>query len=73
VICKDSSIPDGFVVSGETVSDSCRGGTGWIIKRTQRPQGGLDRFALAASIHFEARRMSRSARHATPFNRIGRT
>lgn len=49
VICKDSSIPDGFVVSGETVSGSCRGGTGWIIKRTRRPQGDLDRFALAAS------------------------
>jgi len=49
VICKGASVPDGFVVSGETVSDSCRGGTGWIIKRTRRPQGGLDRFTLAAS------------------------
>ncbi len=49
VICKGSSIPDGFVVSGETLSDSCRGGTGWIIKRTRRPQNSLDRFAIAAS------------------------
>lgn len=49
VICKGASIPDGFVVSGETVSDSCRGGTGWIIRRTRRPQSSLDRFAVAAS------------------------
>jgi hypothetical protein len=49
VICKGSTIPDGFVVSGETLSDSCRGGTGWIIKRTRRQQSGLDRFAVAAS------------------------
>jgi len=49
VICKGAAVPDGFVVSGETVSESCRGGTGWIIKRTRRPQNSLDRFAVAAS------------------------
>jgi len=49
VICKGAVVPDGFVVSGETVSDSCRGGTGWIIKRTRRPQNSLDNFAAAAS------------------------
>ena len=49
VICKGSAVPDGFVVSGETVSDTCKGGTGWVIKRTRRPQNSLDRFAMAAS------------------------
>lgn len=48
-VCKGASIPDGFVVSGETVSDSCRGGTGWIIKRTGRPPNSLDSFTVAAS------------------------
>jgi hypothetical protein len=49
VICKGASVPDGFVVSGEAVSDSCRGGTGWIIRRVRRPQNNLDRFPAAAS------------------------
>lgn len=48
VICKGASVPEGFVVSGETVSDSCGGGTGWIIRRARRPKNDLDRFAAAA-------------------------
>jgi hypothetical protein len=43
-ICKGAKVPDGFVVSGETVSDSCRDGSAWIIKPRRQPQNGLDRF-----------------------------
>ena len=31
LLCKDSPVPDGFVIAGETITDSCRG-TAWIIK-----------------------------------------
>jgi hypothetical protein len=49
VICKGAPLPEGFVISGETVSSSCQGGTGWIIKQTRRPQNSLDRFTAVAS------------------------
>jgi hypothetical protein len=48
VICKDSAVPQGFVISGEAVSESC-GGTGWLIKRRRGFSPGLDRFSVAAS------------------------
>lgn len=49
IICKDSSIPTGYVISGEALSESCHGQTAWIIKRTRRPPNSLDRFAAAAT------------------------
>src|ERR1700752_651810 len=48
-ICKGASVPEGFVVSGETVSESCPGGTALIIKRSRRSQTGLDHFSASAS------------------------
>ena len=48
-ICKGSSIPEGFVVSGETISDSCPGGTALIIKRSSRSQSNLDQFTANTS------------------------
>ena len=49
VICKGSAVPEGFVISGETVSNACPGNTGWIVKERRRPQNSLDRFTVAAS------------------------
>lgn len=49
IVCKGSPLPEGFVVSGEALADSCPGATGWIIKRTRRPQNSLDRFEVAAT------------------------
>lgn len=48
-ICKGASVPEGFVVSGETVSDSCPGGTALIIKRSKRAQNGFDQFSASAN------------------------
>lgn len=50
VLCKDQPIPDGYVISGETFSDSCKGNTAWLIK----PKPGaraqpVDQLAIAAS------------------------
>lgn len=42
VVCKGSPVPEGFVVSGETLSDSCNG-TAWIIKRKAGAPPPLDR------------------------------
>ncbi|HEU5237323.1 MAG TPA: hypothetical protein VFU37_09295 [Pyrinomonadaceae bacterium] len=49
LICKGAAVPQGFVISGETVSDTCSGGAAWIIKQTRRPQNSLDRFTAASS------------------------
>src|SRR5918992_1539028 len=48
VLCKDQPIPDGFVISGETISASCKGTSAWVIKpkRGARP-AELDRFTVA--------------------------
>ena len=51
VVCKGSAVPDGYVISGETVSDSCPGGA-WIIRKKRRPQNSLDSFALNTSNSF---------------------
>src|SRR5215510_11903274 len=49
VVCKDQSVPDGYMISGETLSTACAG-TAWVIKPKPgtRP-AGLDRFTVAAS------------------------
>jgi hypothetical protein len=47
VVCKGSSVPEGFVVSGETLSESCNG-TAWIIKRRAGAAPALDRFSSVA-------------------------
>ena len=49
VLCKDQPIPDGFVISGETISASCKG-SAWVIKAKPgaRP-AGLDRFTVATA------------------------
>jgi hypothetical protein len=50
VLCKDQPIPDGFVISGETISVSCKGTSAWVIKpkRSARP-AELDRFTVATA------------------------
>jgi hypothetical protein len=52
VVCKGSAIPEGFVISGETISTACRGETAWIVKQTRRQPNSLDRFASAATNMF---------------------
>jgi hypothetical protein len=47
VICKGLPVPEGFVISGETLSDSCNG-TAWAIKRKPGAQPVLDRLSAAA-------------------------
>ena len=47
VLCKGQPIPEGFVVSGETLSDKCNG-TAWLIKpRPGARPASLDRFSAA--------------------------
>src|ERR1044072_1051728 len=47
VLCKGEPVPEGFVISGETLSDKCNG-TAWIIKpRPGARPGSLDRFTTA--------------------------
>ncbi|OLD25924.1 MAG: hypothetical protein AUJ04_06765 [Acidobacteria bacterium 13_1_40CM_3_55_6] len=48
VVCKGSPVPEGYAISGETISDSCNG-TAWIIKPKAGPRSTLDRFNSAAS------------------------
>jgi hypothetical protein len=48
VVCKGESVPEGFVISGETLSDSCHG-TGWIIKRRRGAPPNVERFAASDS------------------------
>ena len=48
VVCKGSPVPEGYAISGETISDSCNG-TAWIIKPKAGPRSMLDRFNSAAS------------------------
>lgn len=49
VLCKSQPIPEGFVISGETLSDSCNG-TAWVIKpRPGSRPAGLDRFNAVAA------------------------
>ena len=48
VICKGESIPEGFIVSGETLSDACHG-TGWIIKPRRGAPPSLDRLTASGS------------------------
>src|SRR5438270_9571925 len=48
VVCKGSPIPEGYAISGETISDSCNG-TAWIIRPKAGPRSRLDRFNSAAS------------------------
>jgi hypothetical protein len=47
VLCKGSPVPEGFVVSGETLSSSCNG-TAWIIKRKPGAPSALNRFNSVA-------------------------
>ena len=47
VVCKGSPVPEGFVISGETLSDSCNG-TAWIIKRKAGPPPSIDGFNSVA-------------------------
>jgi hypothetical protein len=50
VLCKDQPIPEGFTVSGETVSASCKGSTAWVIKPKRGARGAeLDRFTVATA------------------------
>ena len=48
VLCKDLPVPEGFVISGETISDSCNG-SAWIIKRKRGAPPTLDRFSSMPS------------------------
>jgi len=43
-VCKNSPVPEGFVISGETLSDSCNG-TAWVIKHKPGPPAAFDRFS----------------------------
>ena len=43
VVCKSMPVPEGFIVSGETLSDSCNG-TAWIIKRKAGAAPSMDSF-----------------------------
>lgn len=47
VVCKGSPVPEGFVISGETLSESCNG-TAWIVKRRPGAAPSLDRFSSVA-------------------------
>ncbi len=47
VVCKGSPVPEGYIVSGETLSDSCNG-TAWIIKRKAGAAPSLDSFNSVA-------------------------
>jgi hypothetical protein len=47
VVCKNSPVPEGFVISGETLSDSCHG-SAWVIKRKTGAPPALDRFNSVA-------------------------
>jgi hypothetical protein len=44
VVCKGSTVPEGFIISGETLSDSCKG-SAWIIKRKAGAPPPLDRLS----------------------------
>jgi hypothetical protein len=46
-ICKGQPVPEGFVISGETLSDSCKGAA-WIIKRKPGALPALDRLSAFA-------------------------
>jgi hypothetical protein len=47
VLCKGQPVPEGFVISGETLSDKCNG-TAWLIKpRPGAQPASLDRFTAA--------------------------
>ena len=48
VICKGEPVPEGFVISGETLSDSCQGG-GWVIKPRRGASPGLDRMSVSTT------------------------
>jgi hypothetical protein len=48
VVCKDQPMPEGYVISGETLSDSCKGGA-WIIKRKPGAVAPPDQFATVAN------------------------
>jgi hypothetical protein len=47
-LCKGLPVPEGFVVSGETLSDSCNG-SAWIIKPKPGARPALDRLSLVGS------------------------
>lgn len=50
VLCKGQPIPDGFVISGETISESCKGTSAWVIKpKRSAPPAELDRFTVATA------------------------
>ena len=48
IICKGETVPDGFVIAGETISDSCHG-TASIIKPRRGAAPGLDPFTASVS------------------------
>jgi hypothetical protein len=54
VLCKGQPVPEGFVISGETLSDKCNG-TAWLIKpKPGARSAGLDRFTTAVKNDSEA-------------------
>jgi hypothetical protein len=54
VLCKGEPVPDGFVISGETLSDKCNG-TAWLIKPKPGARAtGLDSFTTATRATGEA-------------------
>jgi hypothetical protein len=48
VICKGESVPEGFVVSGETLAAACNG-SGWVIKPRRGAAPSLDQFKVSES------------------------
>ena len=53
VLCKNLPVPEGFVISGETLSDSCNG-SAWLIKRKAASPPALDRFTAIADNSYVA-------------------
>jgi len=50
VLCKDQPVPDGFIISGETISASCKGTSAWVIKPKRGARvAELDRFTVATA------------------------
>jgi hypothetical protein len=41
LICKETPVPEGFVISGETLSDSCHG-TAWVLKPKRGAAPSID-------------------------------
>jgi hypothetical protein len=50
VICKNTPVPEGFVIAGESLADACPGGMGMIVKRSQRTRPGTNSFSAAVPL-----------------------